>query len=179
MPHKKKTTKRSTPKRSTHGGPTALRMSTERIKLNRGGYDALGRYYGTGEKLWRVTVTDQTSGLNDEQIVRAPTQRDAKAQVTQNLIRALGMAQPEQHGAAKRMISTEGPAPHEVVNLEGLSDSELAAISSSRQPQQIRELAQAFMAAREARLRGNIQAALRHEQHAQRLYDRLPGHLRW
>ncbi len=46
----------------------------ERIRLNSGGYDSRGRYFGTGQKLYQVTSTKD--GTNH--LLRAPSAAKAK-----------------------------------------------------------------------------------------------------
>jgi len=50
-------------------------MELYRKKLNRGGYDRRGRYYGVGEKLWCF------EGKYSEKCVRAPSKKAALQQV--------------------------------------------------------------------------------------------------
>lgn len=61
-----------------HGGKPP-RMSLQRVKLDAGGYDAGGAYWGTGEPLWRAS--DDTSNPTCDTIelfFRAPTREQAK-----------------------------------------------------------------------------------------------------
>lgn len=51
------------------------RYEVERIHLNRGGYDRRGRYWGVGERLYRVTDHEK----NKEKYVRAESAKSARA----------------------------------------------------------------------------------------------------
>jgi len=56
---------------------TGTRFYLHRIRLNQGGYDCLGRYWGTGAPLYMFAREDDAhSGY-----LRAATREDAKAQV--------------------------------------------------------------------------------------------------
>jgi hypothetical protein len=181
-------------------GSSPLRMQTERVKLNRGGYDARGKYWGAGEKLWRVSVIDVATDIYVDEHVRAPTQRDAKSKVTAHMMKALSLLEasggrelssgeklfkahhtPHRVSASERTHdSGEGQWSHEPINLEGSTDTELLHLTRNRKAHpQLRELAGVFRNARDARLRGMIDSALQYEGRAQALYDKLPTHLRW
>jgi hypothetical protein len=65
------------------------KLNAERVKLDRGGYVRsgqahAGRYFGVGEKLWRVTDDDQL-----DEYVRASSAKAAKAVVLSNALRML------------------------------------------------------------------------------------------
>ena len=215
MPTKRK---RATKKRGAHhgkrrkratrkpGSPSSIRFEVERVKLNRQGYDSHGRYYGVGEKLWRVTVLDANNSYRADEVLRAPTQREAKARMAARLVELVSRSTPQSAEDARdsaellafgreqsaprrrvpRLISTElsgvgmDGGEYEAINFEGCSDSELRAYSKDEalHPKQ-RELAKVFVKSRAARLRGNIAEALSLEAQAQRLYDRLPTSLQW
>lgn len=51
------------------------RYAVERVSLNRGGYDRAGRYWGIGERLYRVTDMEE----NREKYVRAESAKSARA----------------------------------------------------------------------------------------------------
>lgn len=54
------------------------RVYVEHIRLDRGGYESGGRYWGVGEKLYRVS-----GGSKDlDQYVRAPSAKAARLKVT-------------------------------------------------------------------------------------------------
>lgn len=194
-------------KRSTgrkRGSPSSIRFEIERVKLDRQGYDTRGRYYGVGEKLWRVTVLDAASHVRADDVVRAPTQRDAKQRMAARLVELVSRSMPQsaederessellafgrehaQRHKLRRLISTElsgvgSGDGYEAINFEGSTDAELRAYAKdeSIHPKQ-RELAKVFARARAARLAGNIAQALALEASAQRLYDRLPHNLQW
>ena len=50
------------------------KISAEHIRINAGGYDSRGRYWGTGTKLYRVTDEDGHLDVH----VRAPDAKTAK-----------------------------------------------------------------------------------------------------
>lgn len=181
-------------------GSSPLRMQTERVKLNRGGYDGRGKYWGVGEKLWRVSVIDVATDIYVDEHVRAPTQRDAKSKVTAHMMTALSLQEAaggreltsgeklfKAHNTPHRVSASERTHnsgdmqwAHEAINLEGSTDAELRTLSRNRKAHpQLRELAGVFIDARDARIRGMIDDATRYEDRAQALYDRLPTHLRW
>lgn len=58
-----------------------MRLYAEHVRLNQGGYDSRGRYFGRGEKLYRVT---DASGAVDVR-VRAPDAVSARARVARAL----------------------------------------------------------------------------------------------
>lgn len=63
-----------------------MKLYVERIRLNRGGYDRRGRYYGVGQPLYHVTGentgTEHTSRrLVIDELVRAPDARAARQKV--------------------------------------------------------------------------------------------------
>lgn len=60
--------------------PRAPKLRTERIRVNRQGYDARGTYWGVGGPIYRVYSDD---GLINS-TVRASTAKEAKAKVTGN-----------------------------------------------------------------------------------------------
>ena len=71
---------------------TAPKLHAERVKLDRGGYVRkgqayAGRYFGVGEKLWRVTDDD----LLDE-FVRAATKKEAIAKVLHSALQQYARA---------------------------------------------------------------------------------------
>jgi hypothetical protein len=74
------------------------KLHAERVKLNRQGYTKDGRYFGVGEKVWRVT---DDAGILDEH-VRAPTQKEAKAKLTQRAFELLARAHSAAEQHAKR-----------------------------------------------------------------------------
>jgi hypothetical protein len=211
MTKKKRTTKKraATPRKAgvrKARGSSPLRMQTERVKLNRGGYDSRGKYWGVGEKLWRVSVIDPATDIYVDEHTRAPNQREAKAKVTAHMMRSLSLREAggaeltageraflpaaRTHARAHALVRPTGraqtqrryedePIP-EAINLEGLSDSALRAVSRDRKAdRQLRELAGVYIDARDARIRGMIDDAMQYEDRAQALYDRLPAHLRW
>lgn len=55
-----------------------MRLYAEHVRLNQGGYDRHGRYFGQGEKLYRVT--DET-GYEIDVRVRAPDAESARQKV--------------------------------------------------------------------------------------------------
>lgn len=98
--------KRATKKRAAHGkrkraatrkpgSPSSIRFAVERVRLNRQGYDSRGRYYGVGEKLYRVTVLDATSHVRADDVVRAATQREAKAAMAARLVELVSRSMPQ------------------------------------------------------------------------------------
>jgi len=159
-------------RRKEPGAPPKL--VAERVRLNRGGYDSRGRYYGTGEKLWRVT---DTTGFGIDEHVRAPNGKAAKLQVFDNAFKALrlrvaGNPEPDQEDleALESMV----------INIEGLDDSELKELAHSNGADaRYRAIAKLYMQARPLRARGQIAQAMRLELQAQELYDRLPQYMQW
>ena len=64
-----------------HGGKPP-RMSLQRVKLDSGGYDAGGAYWGYGEPLWRASDDTSNPTLDTiELFFRAPTREQAKRHV--------------------------------------------------------------------------------------------------
>lgn len=53
------------------------RLEISRVKLNRGGYDRRGRYYGVGEKVW--CAVDTATATHGPKCVRAPNKAAARA----------------------------------------------------------------------------------------------------
>jgi hypothetical protein len=149
------------------------KLHAERVKLDRGGYVKsgqahAGRYFGVGEKLWRVT--DEHGEVDC--YVRSSTMREAKLSCIDEAFRAL------------RKHSQEGPADKEdptgVINVEALDDIELAQLASSRTGDpRYREIAKLYKQSRPLRAKGRIADALRIELQAQMLYDKLPSYMRW
>jgi hypothetical protein len=56
-------------------------LSVERVRLNSGGYDRHGRYYGSGAPLYHVSGETSTGRYVDE-VVRAPSAAAARAMVS-------------------------------------------------------------------------------------------------
>jgi hypothetical protein len=199
---KKRTTKKRAPsarKPATRKarGSSPIRMQCERVKLNRGGYDSRGKYWGVGEKLFRVSVIDPATDIYVDEHVRAPTQREAKARVTSQMMKAVStreamgaeLSQGERaflpasrtraRPAPVQRRYADEPIP-EAVNLEGISESALRAISRDRKADPtLREMAGVYVDARDARRRGMIADAMEYESRADVLYSQLPAHLRW
>jgi hypothetical protein len=197
---KKKSAPRKAAKKS--GGAPGIKLTTERVTLNRQGYDRSGGYWGTGEKLWRVVVVDRSTDIYNDTHVRAPNAREAKAATIAAMLKSLSL-KPEQreavrrkHGgdphdpharvmpAGHRISASQGPETeryaHEPMNLEGMDDEALRRVSvSSKADPRLRELAVVFGRARKARLAGMIDSAMEYEERAQAMYDVLPTHLRW
>jgi hypothetical protein len=209
MTAKKRSKKRAAPRKPVTRkarGSSPIRMQCERVRLNRGGYDGRGKYWGVGEKLFRVSVIDPATDIYVDEHVRAPTQREAKAKVTAHMMKAVShreasggdewrpaarseallrrsggmqaaLAEPRASAVARRYA--DEPIP-EAVNLEGISESALRAISRDRKAHpQLRELAGVYIDARDARRRGMIADAMEYESRADGLYAALPAHLRW
>lgn len=154
-------------------------LNAERVKLDRGGYVKAGqahagRYFGVGDPLFRVTDDEML-----DEYVRARTAKEAKAKVLQSALQTLARttvnAVGEPHPTAHAMANIMG-----TINLEGLNDTELATLAKNRRAdKRYRDMAKILQKARAARLAGRIMAAQRSEDDFQRLYDKLPTHLRW
>ena len=69
--------------RSTEGGDahTPWRFYLERVRLNRGGYDDGGAYWGAGAPLYRYAATEAPNGECPEGFLRAADRAAAKAQI--------------------------------------------------------------------------------------------------
>ena len=158
------------------------KLNAERVRLDRGGYVETGqahagRYFGTGEPLFRVT-----DGEMLDEYVRARTQKEAKAKVLQTALANLARTTVNAVGTTKYPLGPGEPHPStsQATNLEGLTDSELAALAKNRRADsRYRDMAKILQKARKFRLAGKIMAAQRAEDDFQRLYDKLPATLRW
>jgi hypothetical protein len=53
-----------------------VKLDVVRVPVNRQGYDARGRYWGTGERLWRVSGEDGDREIDEH--VRAESAREAR-----------------------------------------------------------------------------------------------------
>jgi len=92
--------KRSSAPRRRSGGSKpgrGFKFEVSRVKLNRGGYDPRGKYFGAntgGEKLYEVRVIDRATDIYTDSHVRARTVSDAKAKVMANMMRSIGSSAP-------------------------------------------------------------------------------------
>lgn len=60
-------------------------MKLSKVRLNRGGYDSRGRYYGTGKPLYRAEAV--VCGKDREVTVRASSRTEAKHEAESELKR--------------------------------------------------------------------------------------------
>ena len=69
--------------RSTHSGDvhTPWRFYLQRVRLNRGGYDDGGAYWGAGAPLYRYAATETRNRECPEGFLRAADRAAAKAQI--------------------------------------------------------------------------------------------------
>lgn len=58
-------------------------MKLSKVRLNRGGYDSRGRYYGTGRPLYRAEA--EVCGKDREVHVRASSRKEATAEAKAEL----------------------------------------------------------------------------------------------
>ena len=65
-------------RREIHVGDPVGKMHLQRVRLDRGGYDSGGAYWGTGMPLYRYE--DEDAG-NVQGYLRARNREDAKAQI--------------------------------------------------------------------------------------------------
>jgi len=59
------------------------KTTLRRVRLNQGGYDAQGAYWGTGIPLWYFAFHDQFSNLEHSDHIRAHTRDAAKHVIRQ------------------------------------------------------------------------------------------------
>ncbi len=96
---------------SSSSARPGIKITAERVRVNRQGYDGTGRYWGVGEKLWRVVVVDKGTDIYNDTHVRASNAREAKSNVIAQMMRslsedqrgALSSAQARGRGRAARM----------------------------------------------------------------------------
>jgi hypothetical protein len=118
----KKKTKRSAAPRAmrTHssGRGPLIKLNATRERINRQGYDARGRYWGIGEKLWRVSVVDPTTDVYVDEHVRAANSREAKTKVIAAMMKGLSMRAehtPAERDLLERSRSRATRVPHKVL----------------------------------------------------------------
>jgi hypothetical protein len=68
-------------KRSRRFKKLTGKLYAERVRLDRQGYDSHGRYWGVGQKLYRVSNSDTTNDPYIDKFVRAPSADTAKTEV--------------------------------------------------------------------------------------------------
>lgn len=87
---------------------TGFRFEVSKVKLDRRGYDARGRYHGrvSGQRLYQVRVVNKITDLYHDALVHARTVADAKASVQEGMMRGVprthGAAPPQQHARSAR-----------------------------------------------------------------------------
>ena len=186
-----------------------FKFEVSRVKVDRRGYDAAGKYWGKNSrdvgKLYRVRVIDKATDIYSDSFVHAQTQTEAKAKVSATMVR--NVAQPargplhepdpsrRQHLLERERHAIEHSRPRRgksqafgghgrhhsgPINLEGATDDELNAIAMDGYAHSsYRQLASLYLRSRAARLRGDIDTAFRLERDADFVYEKLPTELRW
>lgn len=191
------------------GRGRGFKFEVARHKVDRRGYDAAGKYWGKNSremgKLYRVRVIDRATDLYSDSFVHAQTKTDAKAKVSAMMVRTVAQQPPrgpmhepdprrehllerERHAIShsrprrgkSQAFGGHGRHHDGPINLEGATDDELNAITMDGYAHSsYRQLAAMYLRSRAARLRGDIDTAMRLERDAEFVYDRLPAELRW
>ena len=63
------------------GESSGMKLQLERVRLDRGGYDQHGRYFGVGEPLYQYTNDDGTTSDYFYRYVRARDRAEAKRKI--------------------------------------------------------------------------------------------------
>lgn len=83
-------------------GGHSKQFELERVKLDRGGYDPNGRYYGVGQALFRATVPSN----GDEALFRAKSASEAKKTVSWHLQHSGYLAELRRSGGTSTAAET-------------------------------------------------------------------------
>lgn len=139
---------------------TTDKVRLVRVRLNRGGYDSRGRYFGVGAPLYRFETDDgEIHGY-----VRARDRQHARLEVLKRHPQAR-MRRNDGHGEAPNLDDD-----HE---RDQFMRDHAGSHSLRMQYARLKELATA------ERLGGNIEVASRLEHRADLIYKRLPRNQRW
>ncbi len=84
------------------GGGLSKQFELERVKLDRGGYDPRGRYYGVGQPLFRASVPSN----GDEALFRAKSAGEARKTVAWHLQHSGYLAELRRSGGTSTAAET-------------------------------------------------------------------------